>query len=63
MHVAHKIKLNKEINFTFKNEIENKVFDIRLTHRTLLIFKNVTQRKNLNEVTHMSQLALVKLGY
>ncbi len=63
MHVAHKIKLNKGINFTFKNEIENKVFDIGFTHRTLLIFKNATQRKNSNEVTHISQLALVKLGY
>lgn len=63
MHVAHRIKLNTEINFTFKNEIENKVFDIGLTHRTLLILKNATQRKSLNEVTHISQLALVKLGY
>ncbi len=63
MYVAHIIKLNKKINFIFKNERENKVFDIGLTHKTLLILKNITQRKNLNEVTNISQLALVKLGY
>jgi hypothetical protein len=63
VYVANRIKLNKEINFIFKNERKNKVFDIGLTHKTLLILKNVTQRKNLNEVTNISQLAFVKLGY